>query len=84
MAVSGSLVCVSNLKQSRLDQPASGDTGGLFFPKAIQHTLVGLYLQQIVLAALLFFAKAFAQGVVIVVLIVVTAFYVLWATGALS
>jgi len=58
----------------QLDQPASGDTGGLFFPKAIQHTLVGLYLQQVVLAALMFLAKAIAQGAVVVVLIVVTAF----------
>jgi len=58
----------------QLDQPASGDTGGLFFPKAIQHTLVGLYLQQVVLATLLFLAKAIPEGAVIVVLIVVTAF----------
>jgi len=58
----------------QLDQPASGDTGGLFFPKAIQHTLVGLYLQQVVLAVLLFLAKAIPQGAVIIVLIVITAF----------
>jgi calcium permeable stress-gated cation channel len=57
-----------------LDQPASGDTGGLFFPKAIQHTIIGLYLQQIVLAALMFLAKAIAQGAVVVILIIVTAF----------
>lgn len=25
----------------QLDQPASGDTGGLSFPKAIQHTFAG-------------------------------------------
>jgi calcium permeable stress-gated cation channel len=29
------------------EQPASGDTGGLFFPKAIQHIFVGLYVQQV-------------------------------------
>ncbi|KAG8707762.1 hypothetical protein FRC08_000307 [Ceratobasidium sp. 394] len=28
-------------------QPEAGDTGGLFFPKAIQHVFVGLYIQQI-------------------------------------
>jgi len=58
----------------QLDQPASGDTGGLFFPKAIQHTLVGLYLQQVVLATLLFLGKAIPEGAVIIVLIVITAF----------
>jgi hypothetical protein len=57
-----------------LDQPASGDTGGLFFPKAVQHTLVGLYLQQVVLATLLFLAKAIPEGAVIIALIVITAF----------
>jgi calcium permeable stress-gated cation channel len=59
----------------QLDQPASGDTGGLFFPKAIQHTMVGLYLQQALLAILLFLAKAIPQGAVVVVLIVFTAFF---------
>lgn len=58
----------------QLDQPASGDTGGLFFPKAIQHTFVGLYLQQVVLATLMFLAKAIGQGIAVVVLIFVTAF----------
>jgi len=58
----------------QLDQPASGDTGGLFFPKAIQHTLVGLYLQQVVLATLMFLAKAIVQGIFIVILIIVTVF----------
>jgi hypothetical protein len=41
----------------QLDQPASGDTGGLFFPKAIQHVFVGLYVQQVCLAALFILAR---------------------------
>ena len=32
--------------------PPSSDTGGLFFPKAIQHVFVGLYVQQICLCVL--------------------------------
>src|ERR1700742_3066770 len=59
----------TKLTLCRLDQPASGDTGGLFFPLAIQHTLIGLYLQQVVLAALFFLGKGFGEGVVTVVLI---------------
>jgi len=31
----------------QFEQPMSGDTGGLFFPKAIQHLFVGLYVQQV-------------------------------------
>ncbi|KAJ3482345.1 hypothetical protein NLJ89_g12144 [Agrocybe chaxingu] len=31
-------------------QPVETDTGGLFYPKAIQHVFVGLYIQQICLA----------------------------------
>ena len=57
----------------QLDQPASGDTGGLFFPKAIQHTFVGLYVQQICLAALFFLAPgAKAEGGLTVALILIT------------
>ncbi|KAF7966899.1 hypothetical protein HWV62_36609 [Athelia sp. TMB] len=40
-----------------LEQPASSDTGGLFFPKAINHLFVGLYVQQVLLAALFFLAS---------------------------
>lgn len=29
-------------------QSPSTDTGGLFFPKAIQHVFVGLYVQQVI------------------------------------
>ncbi|KIJ36932.1 hypothetical protein M422DRAFT_211854 [Sphaerobolus stellatus SS14] len=58
----------------------SGDSGGLFFPKAIQHTFVGLYIQQIVLAALFFLAQdenkkasAIPEGILMIVLILITA-----------
>ncbi|KAA1472080.1 DUF221-domain-containing protein [Dentipellis sp. KUC8613] len=64
------------------DQPQSSDTGGLFFPKAIQHIFVGMYIQQICLAALFFLAMndhshpgAIPEGALMVVLIVFTAFY---------
>ncbi|KAF8321947.1 uncharacterized protein EI90DRAFT_3078614, partial [Cantharellus anzutake] len=40
-----------------LDQPPSTDTGGLFFPKAITHVFVGLYVEQICLAALFFLTQ---------------------------
>ncbi|KIJ61898.1 hypothetical protein HYDPIDRAFT_176850 [Hydnomerulius pinastri MD-312] len=63
-------------------QPPSADTGGLFFPKAIQHVFVGLYVQQICLCALFFLAQdqngkqsAVAEGALMVVLIVFTAGY---------
>jgi len=60
----------------QFDQPASGDTGGLFFPKAIQHIFVGLYIQQICLAALFFLAPSGKiMGILTVVLIGVTALY---------
>jgi len=57
----------------------SSDTGGLFFPKAINHIFVGLYVEQICLAALFFLAQnekgkpsAVAEGALMVVLIVST------------
>jgi len=63
----------------QFDQPASGETGGLFFPKAIQHIFVGLYIQQVCLAALFFLAQnshkkpsAVAEGALMVVLIIFT------------
>lgn len=66
----------------QLDQPTSGDTGGLFFPKALQHVFVGLYIQQVCLAALFFLAQdenkhpsAIPEGALMVVLIVFTAFF---------
>jgi len=66
----------------QLDQPRSSETGGLFFPKAIQHMFVGLYLQQICLAALFFLATdqndhpaAIPEGALMVALIAFTAFF---------
>jgi calcium permeable stress-gated cation channel len=62
------------------DQPLSSDTGGLFFPKAIQHVFVGLYIQQLCLCALFFLARddrkspsAVPEGALMIVLIVLTA-----------
>ncbi|KZV65766.1 DUF221-domain-containing protein [Peniophora sp. CONT] len=64
------------------DQPATSDTGGLFFPKALQQVFVGLYIQQICLCALFFLAQdenkkgsAIPEGALMVVLIVFTAFF---------
>jgi len=61
------------------DQPRSSDTGGLFFPKAIQHLFVGLYVQQLCLCALFFLAQnsndapsAIPEGALMIVLIVFT------------
>ncbi|KAF8068760.1 hypothetical protein FPV67DRAFT_1088897 [Lyophyllum atratum] len=61
-------------------QPSTSDTGGLFFPKAIQHVFVGMYVQQVCLCALFFLAQdenknpsAVAEGALMVVLIVITA-----------
>ncbi|EKM59100.1 uncharacterized protein PHACADRAFT_169556 [Phanerochaete carnosa HHB-10118-sp] len=66
----------------QLDQPRSGDSGGLFYPRALQHVFVGLYLQQICLAALFFLARdengkpsALPEGVLMIILIVLTAFF---------
>ncbi|EPQ52218.1 DUF221-domain-containing protein [Gloeophyllum trabeum ATCC 11539] len=64
------------------DQPRSRDTGGLFFPKAIQHVFVGLYIQQVCLCALFFLARdgsnkasAVPEGALMIVLIVFTVFF---------
>ncbi|KAH8116005.1 DUF221-domain-containing protein [Phellopilus nigrolimitatus] len=66
----------------QFDQPAAGDTGGLFFPKAIQHVFVGMYIQQICLAALFFLARdenskagALPEGILMIILIVATAIF---------
>lgn len=63
-------------------QDLTTDTGGLFFPKAIQHLFVGLYVQQICLAALFFLAMgptkkpiAIPEGALMIVLIIFTAFF---------
>ena len=62
-----------------MEQPMSSDTGGLFFPKAINHIFVGLYVEQACLAVLFFLARnesgkpsAIAEGAFMVVLIVLT------------
>ena len=59
--------------------PTTVDSGGLFFPKAIQHIFVGLYIQQLCLAALFFLARngagkasAVPEGALMVALIVLT------------
>ncbi|EGN92844.1 hypothetical protein SERLA73DRAFT_116657 [Serpula lacrymans var. lacrymans S7.3] len=61
-------------------QPTTSETGGLFFPKAIQHVFVGMYVQQLCLCALFFLAQdadkkqsAVPEGALMVVLIVFTA-----------
>ncbi|EJF57403.1 hypothetical protein DICSQDRAFT_183264 [Dichomitus squalens LYAD-421 SS1] len=66
----------------QVDGSAGGETGGLFFPKAINHLFVGLYLQQICLAALFFLAEdenkkasAIPEGALMIVLIAFTAFF---------
>ncbi|KAJ8482889.1 hypothetical protein ONZ45_g14798 [Pleurotus djamor] len=63
-------------------QPLNTDTGGLFFPKAIQHLFVGLYIQQLCLVALFFLARdennnagAVAEGALMIVLIIFTALF---------
>ena len=63
----------------QLDQPPASETGGLFFPKAMQHVFVGMYVQQLCMAALFFLARdgnnrpsAIPMGVLMVVLIFFT------------
>ncbi|KAG1790166.1 uncharacterized protein HD556DRAFT_1392969 [Suillus plorans] len=63
-------------------QPPSADTGGLFFPKAIQHVFIGMYVQQICLCALFFLVEtpdgkrgALPEGVLMIVLIALTVGY---------
>lgn len=60
-------------------QDLSTDTGGLFFPKAIQHLFVGLYVEQVCLAALFFLARdennaasAIPEGALMIVLLIFT------------
>ncbi|KDQ58423.1 hypothetical protein JAAARDRAFT_667498 [Jaapia argillacea MUCL 33604] len=64
------------------DQPASMETGGQFFPKALQHVFVGLYVMQVCLCALFFLAEnasgkpsSVPEGALMVVLIIFTAFF---------
>lgn len=62
-----------------VNQKPQMDTGGLFFPKAIGHLFVGMYIQEICLAALFFFARddrgkvsALPQAILTIILIVIT------------
>ena len=73
------------------EQPSTSDTGGLFFPKAIQHIFVGMYVQQVCLAALFFLARnqdkkagAIPEGALMVVLIVITVRLLLFFATNLS
>lgn len=63
----------------QLGQPRSTDSGGRFFPTALQHIFVGLYIEEILLAALFFLARdsnskasAVPQGALMIILIVIT------------
>jgi len=63
----------------QLDQAPASETGGLFFPKAIQHIFIGMYVQQLCLTALFFLAQdenkrasAIPMGALMVVLIFLT------------
>ena len=66
----------------QLDTDPATETGGQYFPKAMQHIFVGLYIQQICLAALFFLARdqtgaasAVPEGALMIVLIAFTAFF---------
>ncbi|KAJ6595663.1 hypothetical protein DFH09DRAFT_1135267 [Mycena vulgaris] len=66
----------------QFEQPPSSDTGGLFFPKAISHVFVGLYIQQICMVGLFLLARdqnnkpsAAPQGALMIVLIALTALF---------
>ena len=73
----------------QVDGQAGGETGGLFFPKAMNHIFVGLYIQQICLAALFFLAQdenkhasAIPEGALMIVLLAFTAFFHLIITNS--
>ncbi|KAJ7359243.1 hypothetical protein DFH08DRAFT_769128 [Mycena albidolilacea] len=66
----------------QFEQPPSSDTGGLFFPKAITHIFVGLYIQQVCMAGLFFLARdqnknmsSTPQAILMIALIVITALF---------
>ena len=65
-----------------IDTPAATETGGLFYPKALSHIFVGLYIEEVCLAGLFFLAQdenkkniAIPHGALMVVLIVFTIFF---------
>jgi len=68
-----------------LEQKPQMDTGGAFFPKAVTHVFVGLYLQEITLM-LLFFTQDKQQGLpqgvlmIILILVTITVHYMLYAS----
>ena len=58
------------------------DTGGLFFPKALQHLFVGLYVEQVCVAALFFLSQdqnkhpnAVPEAALMIVLIIFTVWH---------
>lgn len=72
-------ILIRSVLYLQIDQPPHSDTGGLFFPKAITHLFIGLYIQQIALCALFFLARnssgnvsAIPQGALMVVLCCLT------------
>ncbi|KAL7422246.1 phosphate metabolism protein 7 [Cryptotrichosporon argae] len=65
-----------------VNQPAQTDTGGLFFPKAVSHIFVGMYIQEICICALFFLARddnddvsALPEAIIMIIVIVLTAAY---------
>ncbi|GAA5838909.1 hypothetical protein JCM11251_003734 [Rhodosporidiobolus azoricus] len=72
-----------------IDTPPATETGGLFFPKALTHIFVGLYIEQLCMTGLFFLAQdenkkqsAIPQGAIMVVLIVITVgFHILMLSG---
>lgn len=65
-----------------IDTPPATETGGLFYPKALGHIFVGLYIEQICMCGLFFLAQdangnqsAIPEGAIMVVLIVITVLY---------
>ncbi|GAA5869649.1 hypothetical protein JCM8547_005096 [Rhodosporidiobolus lusitaniae] len=72
-----------------IDTPAATETGGLFFPKALTHIFVGLYIEQLCMTGLFFLAQnsdgkqsAIPEGAIMVVLIVITAaFHLIMVKG---
>ncbi|CAK5261869.1 unnamed protein product [Mycena citricolor] len=73
----------------QFEQPPSSDTGGLFFPKAISHIFVGLYIEELCLAGLFFLARddnqkasSVGQGALMVVLIIFTIIFQLFINNS--
>lgn len=64
------------------DSPPEAETAGRFYPLALGHIFVGLYIEEICLAGLFFLAQdqngkqsALAEGILMVILIIITIFY---------